>query len=341
MDSITQIVLGAACGEIVLGKKIGAKAALLGAIGGTIPDLDVLGRMFMGEIDALAFHRGFMHSFLFAFLAPWPLAWLCTKWGWLNKHFRPSFKAWWLLWFWSIFTHPILDCFTNYGTQIFRPFSDVRVAWSTISIVDPLYTLPFAALVIWALRSEWMSKKRFILGWTAIFVSSSYLLFTVYHKMEFNKIFVSSLNNEGSKPIRYMSNPTIFNNTLWYGVGEEKDSFVMGLYSFNDKQKKLSNIIRIPKNHSILAEHQNDREIKILKWFSNNYYAVSECNNEKRYFDMRFGLIDWDQAPGCKGGVFFFALNEKNGELLATQKRDNNVKMSDALKKLWARKAGI
>ena len=41
MDSLTQIVLGAACGEIALGKKIGNKALLFGAIGGIIKDLDV------------------------------------------------------------------------------------------------------------------------------------------------------------------------------------------------------------------------------------------------------------------------------------------------------------
>ena len=66
MDSITQIVLGAACGEAVLGKKIGNRALLFGAIGGTIPDLDVfIGKLlFNNEIDAMAFHRGFMHSFL-------------------------------------------------------------------------------------------------------------------------------------------------------------------------------------------------------------------------------------------------------------------------------------
>lgn len=70
MDSITQIVLGAACGELVLGKKIGNKALLFVAIGGTIPDLDVIiGRLiFNNEIDITAFHRGFMHSFLFALL---------------------------------------------------------------------------------------------------------------------------------------------------------------------------------------------------------------------------------------------------------------------------------
>ncbi|MCB0468978.1 MAG: metal-dependent hydrolase, partial [Aequorivita sp.] len=46
MDSVTQIVLGAAVGEAVLGKKIGNKAMALGAIAGTIPDLDVLSSHF-------------------------------------------------------------------------------------------------------------------------------------------------------------------------------------------------------------------------------------------------------------------------------------------------------
>ena len=66
MDSLTQIVLGAACGEAVLGKKIGNRALLFGAIGGTIPDLDVfIGSLLYGnEIDAMVFHRGIMHSIL-------------------------------------------------------------------------------------------------------------------------------------------------------------------------------------------------------------------------------------------------------------------------------------
>jgi len=42
MDSLTQAALGAAVGEAVLGKKIGNKAAVVGAIIATIPDLDVL-----------------------------------------------------------------------------------------------------------------------------------------------------------------------------------------------------------------------------------------------------------------------------------------------------------
>ena len=42
MDSLTQVVLGAAVGEAALGKKIGNRAIVWGGIAGTIPDLDVL-----------------------------------------------------------------------------------------------------------------------------------------------------------------------------------------------------------------------------------------------------------------------------------------------------------
>ena len=146
MDSITQIVLGAACGEIALGKKIGNKAILFGAIGGTIPDLDVLiGKLFYtNEIDSLAFHRGIMHSIPFAIVGALIFGFLFYKvydYGYLRRG-TTSLKDWIWLFFLSILTHPILDSFTPYGTQLFLPFSDYRVAFNNIAVVDPLYTLP-------------------------------------------------------------------------------------------------------------------------------------------------------------------------------------------------------
>ena len=44
-------------------------------------------------------------------------------------------------------THGLLDSCTSYGTQLFWPFSDVRVAWDTMSIVDPLFTVPYWSLL--------------------------------------------------------------------------------------------------------------------------------------------------------------------------------------------------
>ncbi|MBK7304631.1 MAG: hypothetical protein IPI90_15650 [Saprospiraceae bacterium] len=42
--------------------------------------------------------------------------------------------------------HPILDAFTTL-TRIVLTFSDVRVSLSNISIVDPIYTIPFHTVI--------------------------------------------------------------------------------------------------------------------------------------------------------------------------------------------------
>ena len=52
MDSLTQIVLGASVAEASLGKKIGNKAIVLGALAGTIPDLDIISRFFVDDLTA-------------------------------------------------------------------------------------------------------------------------------------------------------------------------------------------------------------------------------------------------------------------------------------------------
>ena len=69
MDSLTQIVLGAAVGEAVLGRKVGNKAMLWGAIAGTIPDLDVFIKLFADPITSTELHRGISHSLFFSMLA--------------------------------------------------------------------------------------------------------------------------------------------------------------------------------------------------------------------------------------------------------------------------------
>jgi inner membrane protein len=97
MDSITQIILGAAVGEAALGKKIGNRAMVWGAIAGTIPDLDVLANFFMLPIDALAFHRAISHSFVFSAIAAVCLGWLIHKMYQLSHHKKIGIASWSLL----------------------------------------------------------------------------------------------------------------------------------------------------------------------------------------------------------------------------------------------------
>ena len=106
MDSLTQIVLGASVGEAVLGKKVGNRAPLWGAIAGTVPDLDVIGNFFQSEYAALLTHRTFTHSLLFCIIAPPLLGWLIHRF-YRRKH--GSWQNWSWLSFWAFSTHILLD----------------------------------------------------------------------------------------------------------------------------------------------------------------------------------------------------------------------------------------
>ena len=147
MDSVTQFVLGAAVGETVLGRKIGNKAALWGGIAATLPDLDVfipLG----GVVEDFTYHRSASHSlFVLAILTP-VMVWLINK---IHPALRENKGRWMLMIYLAFATHVLLDSCTAYGTQIFWPVSTIPVSWSTIFIIDPLYTLPLLLGVIAAL----------------------------------------------------------------------------------------------------------------------------------------------------------------------------------------------
>ena len=168
MDTITQAILGAGVGEVTLGKKVGNKAPLWGAVAGIIPDLDVIPGRFMDTVDYLTFHRGFSHSLIFSVIAAPIAGWLIAK---IHKKENLDWKPWALLFFLGLITHILLDCFTTWGTQVFWPF-DYRVAWNTIFVIDPLYTIPFAIILVWTIFTKKENPMRFKLGWLAIGIST-------------------------------------------------------------------------------------------------------------------------------------------------------------------------
>ena len=314
MDSLTQIVLGAACGEAVLGKKIGNKALLFGAIGGTIPDLDVfIGKfLYHNEIQAMAFHRGFMHSVLFAIFGCFLFGWITYK--LYNKGKRKEttvLKNWIWLYFWTIFTHPILDCFTPYGTQLFAPFSDYRVAFNNISVADPLYTVPFLLCMIIMM---FFNRKRSRRAWwlkAGVYVSSAYLVFTIINKIYIDSVFKKSFEKATINYKRFSAQPTILNNILWYAVAETETQYHLTFYSLLDKSKTADNIITVDKNHDLID--MSDVNLQTLVWFSNNYYNISKAEKigTYKYVDLRYPMLNPEDA---NTSVFNFTVFYKNKE---------------------------
>ncbi|WP_406683757.1 metal-dependent hydrolase [Seonamhaeicola sp. MEBiC1930] len=339
MDSLTQIVLGAACGEAVLGKKIGNKALLFGAIGGTIPDLDVfVGSWIHGnEIDVMLFHRGFMHSIFFSLIAAIILGWLTYKfYNTRNRQGTTDLKDWKNLFFWSLFTHPILDCFTPYGTQLFSPFTNYRVALNNIAVVDPIYTLPFLVCLIILMFFNRVSVKRHFILKLGIGISSLYLLFTFGNKLYMDSVFNKSLISNKIDFKRGYTQPTIFNNILWYGVAETDSTYWVGYYSLLDKDDLFSDFRELKKVRDVSPEKY--KRVKKLAWFSNHYYSIYKVGeNEFQYNDLRYPITS---EKNSTSSVFRFLLFDDNGELNMKPFERNEDNISDALNALWTRLKG-
>ena len=170
MDSLTQIVLGASVAEATLGKKIGNKAIVLGAIAGTIPDLDIVTRFFVDDLTASVMHRGFSHSLIFPFIAAPILAWILNK--IYSKFQNVSYFDWLKMFFLAILTHPLLDAQTTWGTQLFWPF-EWRVAIENIFIIDPIYTIPFLIFLILTAFQDRLSRKRKLYNSLGLIISLS------------------------------------------------------------------------------------------------------------------------------------------------------------------------
>ncbi|MEL6987053.1 MAG: metal-dependent hydrolase [Bacteroidota bacterium] len=404
MDSITQITLGAAVGELVLGKKIGNRAMLWGGVAGTIPDLDILLNLVLDPINALAQHRGLSHSFFFAIISCWIFGYFVHRlydsgtykkqwykvivmfgafisilfvsafinaifWAARGSFYIPTiliclitmiflmirfyknyykgssltvdtnYRDWVKLFFWCIITHPVLDSFTVYGTQLFQPFSDFRVGFNNIAVVDPLYTAWYL-LLIPALFMDKLNIRRRHLTIAALVLSSIYIAFTIWNKSRINKVFETILQERGIQVDRYMTSPTIMNNLLWHCIGESDKVYYQGLYSVNDSKPQLHKILAIPKNHEYLAAYKNGEVMQTLEWFSNGYYNIEKLNSDSfQLNDLRYGMFS-DSIRSEDDYIFSFYLQPDGDELIFSNKNKGPENSDRMLGDFWKRMMG-
>lgn len=398
MDSLTQIILGSAVAEAALGKKVGNRAMVWGAIAGTIPDLDIIANGFMSPIDALAFHRGPTHSFLFSIIAAMVLAivvhWMYSrsyhKWfgiiGWsvlsgavglgiifltgftpgnilfgisilagsgfliYKRYTRSSYTTpdaglyqWIWMFFLALITHPILDCFTTYGTQFLLPFSSERIAFNNISVLDPLYTVPFLLCLLTAMFYKKTNPMRAVWNNRGLIISSMYMIFTIFNKTRANTIFENSLSKEQITASRYMTTPTILNNVLWSGIAETDSAYYYGMYSFFDEDK-IFKLNKIDKNRAEFQSGlENDATLKTLRWFSDDYFVLKRKNTDTiEYFDLRFGTFRM-KASDPDEFVFKFNITENptgKYNLIDQGARPRDADFSEAFAALWDRMMG-
>ncbi len=339
MDSLTQIVLGASVAEACLGKKVGNRAPFWGAILGTLPDLDVLGRLFQTEYEATLTHRGASHSLLFCLVVA-PLAgWLIYR---LYKGNWGTRRQWTMLSFWVFATHILLDCFTAWGTQVFWPISNYRVAFNNISVADPAYTLPFLLCVLVVLFIKRNNPKRQFWNYTGLTISSLYMLLTLVNKASVDRIVAHQLHEEGISTVRFSTYPVILNNILWTVVVEGPTKYHIGYYSLLDDQAHID-FRPLDKARKPDMSPKDQAFIDGMAWLTNGYYRMQKKDSTWYWEDLRYGLDNFDPHKPA-GPIFSYQLVQEGNTFTDIHMADRPINNGDEFQKafgeLWARMLG-
>ncbi|HCX26268.1 MAG TPA: metal-dependent hydrolase, partial [Cellvibrionales bacterium] len=202
MDPVTQGVLGASLSQsFSRNKKQTAIAGLFGLLSGLAPDLDVFIRSSSDPLLFLEYHRHFTHSL--AFIPFGGLLCGTVMYLLLGKRWGVSFLLTCLYCTLGYATHAVLDACTSYGTQLFWPFSNIRIAWNSMSIIDPIYTVPIIVGVLLAAIKKQPSIARIVFAWALI-----YPCIGVFQHNRAIEAGLTLAHARGHEPIRINAKPS-------------------------------------------------------------------------------------------------------------------------------------
>jgi inner membrane protein len=284
LDSITQAVLGAALQGTVLGRIQGRRSLLYGAALGTLPDLDVIIR-YADPVSQMTYHRGFSHSLLVLTGLALLLAWLVNK-CWPGKGYTLPrlFLAFWLV----LVTHPVLDAFTVYGTQLFWPLQTTPQSWAAVFIIDPVYTLPLLAGVIYAIIKGMTGQATRLLT-LALALSTCYLGFGLAGRMAAEQRFQAALDQQGIVANEVRAVPIAFNSLVWRVLAKTPNGdYYEGISSGFDRQ--VPEMQRLPRNLALAQALKNDPLHQRLRWFTDDWLRYDQIGDALVVTDLRMGI---------------------------------------------------
>lgn len=285
MDSVSQIALGAAVGVAVMGRRTAVwKAALWGAVAGTLPDLDV----FIdhgGPILNMVLHRAESHALFWLTLFSLPFAAGVAK---LHGEW-PNRRRWWLAMWLALVTHPLLDTLTVYGTQLALPFTDRPFGVGSVFIVDPLFTVPLLVGTVWALCKRGRGSGLRANG-IGLAVGTAYLAWGVAAQQYVTRVAEGTLAAQGIVAERVLVTPTALNSVLWRVVAMSEDGYREGFYSLLDDRAHIA-FDRFDRGAALDAEIAGIDGARRIAAFSKGFYKVGEdTTGHVRIVDLRMGM---------------------------------------------------
>lgn len=305
MDPVTQVALGAAIGTATIGRKVGARrGAVIGGVIAELPDLDIL-LPAATPLDAFVDHRGATHSILMCALATPLFGEALLR---LDRRLRGHRWLAYGMAFAALATHAVLDAFTTYGTRLWWPLSDYAVSWSTVFIIDPLYTLPLLVAMAIALVQPKRPQVALRAAVAGLLLSSAYLGWTILAQQIARERVELALDAAGFAYERVKMIPMPFNSLLWRGVAVGGDSYANIYVSVLDDGPPAP-VHEHPRNMALLDALPDRTPVDKVDAFSHGFYAMAEQDGTVMVRDLRMGI-----EPDY---VFTFGIARRQSPILA------------------------
>jgi len=291
MDPVSQGTVGAAFAQSSANKSNIVKVGFIGFLAGLAPDLDILIRSESDPILFLEYHRQFTHSLFFIPFGSLIVAILIFPFVKGSMTIKTVYIASFL----GYATHGLLDACTSYGTLLFWPFSDERVTWNNISIVDPIFTVPILILLGIAIKTKKRIFSFFAIGWIIFYLSLGFFQYERTLSAAFKLA-----DSRGHNPERMTLKPSFGNLILWKSIYQHEDTFyVDAIRSVQSITWCLGDSIRIFDYENDLPnlnkDSQQSKDIERFRWFSQNYLGYDKENS--LITDIRYSMIPNQITP--------------------------------------------
>lgn len=292
MESLSQALLGATTFALIQDKNIGKKALVVGAIAGTIPDLDVLLAPFFNEVAFITVHRSISHSIIFAILASFGFGWIAHK---ITKY-QYKYRDWTLAFFLAIFTHSLLDWCTTYGTKMLSPFSGHLFSLNNIHVIEPIYTSILLIGVVWlSIKTASTIKRTQVIRWTLAF-STLYLGWTFVSKGIANHQFMQAIQAQHIEYEKMIITPTPLNTLLWQGTIKTKNGYYVGTYSLLDSRKNIE-LQFIASHNELIPQIQQFRKGWQYLDYTQDFPLIEMEGDSVRIYAIKFGSMTYFGKP--------------------------------------------
>ncbi|KTD38855.1 integral membrane protein [Legionella nautarum] len=275
MDPITHGALGAASAQVFLHKRDKRNAWIVGGLAAMTPDLDIFINSKSDPMLALLYHRNFTHSLLFI-----PIGALLVALAFLVfKRFRTHWQLTLIAAFIGYATHGLLDALTSYGTMLFWPFSDQRISWDLVAIIDPMVTIPLVLGIAWTIIHD--DRRGALFG--LIFVGLFFLFNSVQHYRALSTM-QTYLAAKYLSVKRLRAFPYLASSTLWRDAAEiDSQLYIADVKTPLTQSAQLKSVGIFPLFKAsalppfVRKSSTQLRDFRIFNWFCDGFVILAQA----------------------------------------------------------------